>query len=310
MRARGAHWALVALALTTSARTDAFVRSRGPSSGGTLGPALFWCTRQPSFVVNEKGSQDAGAQASIEAVRRSFQTWTQTGCSDLAILDEGTTRQTDVGFDSGASDNQNLVVWREVDCASVVPAGASCLDDGGCNNQYGCWDHEPETIAITTTSFDNDTGEILDADIELNGAGFVFTTVDSPQCSGPARPGANDCVSTDIQNTVTHEAGHFLGLDHAPDRSSTMFASEAEGETLKRTLSDDDVQGVCAIYPTGIAASPSCSQGSINGGSGSGGGCSTGGARALGTVGALASLHALLRRRRPAAPSTTPPSRG
>ncbi len=73
----------------------------------------------------------------------------------------------------------------------------------------------------------------------------------------------------DLQNTVTHEAGHFLGLAHPceadpgtatangvpvcsghPEMTSvTMFPSASPGEISKRTLAPDDVEGVCAIYP-------------------------------------------------------------
>ncbi|HEY3447998.1 MAG TPA: myxosortase-dependent metalloprotease, MXAN_2677/MXAN_2678 family [Myxococcales bacterium] len=294
-------WSLAALALATlgPAPAGAFVRSRGTSGGnGAPGPELFWCTRKPSYVVNEKGSQNAGAQASIEAVRRSFETWAKTGCSDLSFSDQGTTARADVGYDPKAADNQDLVVWREVDCDRVVPRTDPCLSDGGCNNKYGCWDHEANTIALTTTSFDNQTGEILDADIELNGAGFEFTTADSPPCDRPPPRGSNDCVATDVQNTVTHEVGHVLGLDHSPDPSSTMFASEALGETNKRVLSADDIDGLCAIYPEGAASSPACPGASGDGGSGGGGGCSSAGAGGvLGALGLLAALGALRRRR-------------
>ena len=67
-----------------------------------------------------------------------------------------------------------------------------------------------------------------------------------------------------LQNTVTHEAGHFLGLAHPceadpgtatangvpvcsghPEMASvTMFPSASPGEISKRTLAADDVVGV------------------------------------------------------------------
>src|SRR5262249_39732614 len=55
----------------------------------------------------------------------------------------------------------------------------------------------------------------------------------------------------DLRSIFTHEAGHFLGLAHTqpehPD--ATMFATYLPGETTKRTLSTDDVCGICAAYP-------------------------------------------------------------
>src|SRR5204862_6586571 len=79
----------------------------------------------------------------------------------------------------------------------------------------------------------------------------------------------------DLQNTLTHEFGHLLGLDHncygSADRSrgidqnghavpdcnrappavqeATMYASVMRGDVARRDLSADDIDGVCAIYP-------------------------------------------------------------
>ena len=53
-----------------------------------------------------------------------------------------------------------------------------------------------------------------------------------------------NCVSIDVQNTITHEAGHTLGLDHSADPSATMAASAPAGETSKRVLQPDEVAGI------------------------------------------------------------------
>jgi uncharacterized protein (TIGR03382 family) len=169
-------------------------------------------------------------------------------------------------------------------------------------------------IALTTSTFVVSTGEIVDADIELhewNGgtasAGYYFTCVDAPACGRGVRGNPN-CVSMDLANTVTHEVGHFLGLDHvcsyqntSCDPNATMAPNALEGETSKRSLGADDVEGVCSIYPAGQATSstagclgdttpPQTPQ------SGGGGGCSTAGTG--GAVLAAAALLLLRRRRR------------
>jgi MYXO-CTERM domain-containing protein len=61
-----------------------------------------------------------------------------------------------------------------------------------------------------------------------------------------------------VRNTVTHEVGHFLGLDHTPIEAATMFATAPRGETAKRDLHQDDIDGLCAIYPQGQQGGKSC----------------------------------------------------
>jgi hypothetical protein len=103
-------------------------------------------------------------------------------------------------------------------------------------------------------------------------------------------------VRMDVQNTVTHETGHSLGLDQSPDPNATMYASAPFGETSKRALGSDDIQGICAIYPRG--ANPvSCVPET---GSGGGCGCSqaqTGPGAALGALLLLLQINRRSRRR-------------
>jgi hypothetical protein len=58
-----------------------------------------------------------------------------------------------------------------------------------------------------------------------------------------------NCVATDVQNTATHEFGHFLGLAHPPVEAATMYAYAPPGQTSKRILNQDDINGICDIYP-------------------------------------------------------------
>jgi hypothetical protein len=135
-------------------------------------------------------------------------------------------------------------------CIDVVSPGAPCHAQGTCANTYDCWDYSAGTLAITTTTFNVRTGRLYDSDLEMNASVHIFTTVDSPPC---ANLGETGCVSTDVQNTVTHELGHALGLDHSPDSRSTMFAGAELGETSKRVLDDGSVEFVCTAYPAGGA---------------------------------------------------------
>jgi hypothetical protein len=93
-----------------------------------------------------------------------------------------------------------------------------------------------ENIALTTVTFDRDTGEIFDADMEINTAEYDITTGD-----------AN--VDYDLLSILTHEAGHFLGLAHSDDQEATMFAVYSAGSTDFRSLSPDDDAAICDAYP-------------------------------------------------------------
>ena len=105
------------------------------------------------------------------------------------------------------------------------------------------WPHSDEynTLALTTVTFDTDTGEILDADMEINTKQHSIVTT-TPVPSG----------SYDLESIITHEAGHFLGLAHTPDDSAVMYALYKPGSA---TLTPDDVAGICAVYAPGGARS-------------------------------------------------------
>ncbi len=276
--------AAAALALVASPAA-AYVRSATPS-----GLCLWWSTRAVHYEMNDftvnGASQVCGAppvDASFQKhVTDSFATWgaaaTSSGpCTDLSPVFDGPTPSTATGLDC-----RNLVVFRRGSCSGLVPASDPCrlwdVNQGStvnCADAYNCWDtgdpfHEDSRIiALTTVSYVDRTGEIVDADMELNawaGAGtssppgYYFTCVDPPAstCTSPGQP---NCIDVDVQNTVTHEAGHVFGLAHtqsqycvpvAPvDGAATMCANASLGETAKRTLAPDDVNGICSIYPAG-----------------------------------------------------------
>ena len=57
---------------------------------------------------------------------------------------------------------------------------------------------------------------------------------------------------TDVQNTVTHELGHAIGLAHSPVVEATMYYQQtSSGEITKRDLAADDIDAICTLYATG-----------------------------------------------------------
>lgn len=92
------------------------------------------------------------------------------------------------------------------------------------------------TLAITIITFNPETGEIFDADVEVNSQQVPLTTGD-------------EGVQFDLASIVTHEAGHFLGLSHSREPEAAMRERYAPGTRTLRQLSEDDQAGMCAIYP-------------------------------------------------------------
>ncbi len=266
------------LALVTAAPAQAFVRS----TAGQGGPCLFWSTRGHAYQIDAKGTPDVPGSTAFDAVDKSFAAWAGIACSDLVFPNLGLSKEPNdrrIGYVSGAF-NRNLVLWRTANCSQGgAPPNDPCQTAGGCGNTYDCWDHGDSVIAVTTTTFNRTTGEIYDADIELNdalhsdGSKFQFTTVDSgPTCSSN---GQSNCVAYDIENTVTHEAGHSIGLGHSADQTATMFAFAPEGDTSKRALHPDDTAAICVMYPKG-ARTATCLGDPVtlvSGASSDGGGC-------------------------------------
>jgi MYXO-CTERM domain-containing protein len=75
---------------------------------------------------------------------------------------------------------------------------------------------------------------------------------------------------------MTHEAGHFLGLDHTKDQRAIMRIALDPGDE-QTYLGEDDIAGICAIYPPRRKAplcdyeprggfSPACVDGGLRGG--------------------------------------------
>lgn len=233
------HVALAALlVLTSGALAQAYCRSRTVREAAcdevdeagcrSCGKVLFWRSRCVGFSMQE----DASRQVSYDAVERAatagFARWATAPCAGgAASIDArnlGPVSCSAVGFNTRAP-NQNTITFRDGAWRPDDPAALP----GGLRG---------ETIALTTTSYSTRTGELVGADMEVNSSQFSFTA------SG--QPAAN---SFDLEAVITHEAGHFLGLAHTPDRSAVMYAGGEPGRTLQRDLKADDIAAICDAYP-------------------------------------------------------------
>jgi len=180
---------------------------------------LRWFEPRLSFVIDSQESQEVSFDVAEEQIVGSFAVWSQLNCGGTTTSFDfeygGVVSGRSVGFDSvNREDNENLVVWIQ---------------------SANEWLHPPAVLALTSLTYDTKIGEIVDADIEINDAGFVFSA---------------DATSSeiDLRNTLVHEVGHVLGLDHSQEPVATMFDKAPPGEIKKRDLELDDIEGFCALY--------------------------------------------------------------
>jgi hypothetical protein len=93
---------------------------------------------------------------------------------------------------------------------------------------------DEDALALTTVSFNAQSGVIYDADIEVNGLRALSIDL------------AVDPRGYDLRSILTHEAGHFLGLAHSPSPDATMWKYYDPGSV---DLDHDDIDAICAVYP-------------------------------------------------------------
>jgi uncharacterized protein (TIGR03382 family) len=178
---------------------------------------LRWFSDTVRFEVSETSAQGIETAALITLAQQGLGAWEDATKCTPNIVFSGTTTDKDGSFEVSC-DNNNVVVFI-LDTDQWAGKGFSYLE-----------------IAKTTLMISEENGEIVDADIELNAGGFIFST------------GNPNNQTIDLLNTLTHEAGHFLGMDHSSDKAATMYAHAPPEETTKRSLEQDDIDGACALY--------------------------------------------------------------
>jgi len=106
------------------------------------------------------------------------------------------------------------------------------------------WSQDPSLLALTYV-WSNPQGEIIGFDLAVNATDHSWAT--------DGRADAND-----LMNTLSHEIGHALGIDHSPDVTlATMYPSSPAGELHKRDLHDDDVAAAVYLYANESDVEPS-----------------------------------------------------
>jgi hypothetical protein len=307
MRASSATWLAscgIAVSLLLSARADAYCRTSScngqttgtqcePPRATDCGVELSWRSPCLTYSLQQDASKRASLDLAGDVLDQAFATWMSAACPGGGSPRIRITRGANVGCReqeyNQEQGNANAIIFR--DEGWPYPNGAS-------------------TLALTTVTYNLDTGEIYDADIEVNSRDVDFTSGD-------------EGVVFDLRSILTHEAGHFLGLSHSVDQSATMFADYKQESVNLRDLEADDIAAICATYPAGEAIPATCDstprhgfsgacaeavaaeeQGCCTVAAGAGGGRSRPAAVVLGLALALATGARRRLRRRPAASGT------
>jgi hypothetical protein len=197
------------------------------------GAPVHWDGETTTVVVDPSFAR-LGPGA-IDAATRAFAAWSEVQGAGApgVVLTEGAADE--VGYREGA-DNKSTLRYEP---DGYAPAGGA--------------------LAITVLTFDG-AGKIVDADIVINGGGsHGFAVLPDPDPSA-TDPSAATGGPYDVEDVLTHEAGHFFGLAHNDGSvDATMYFATARGETKKRDLSPDDEAGFRSLYPEVRSFTAACS---------------------------------------------------
>lgn len=221
-RALGA-WLFVSL-LATSGVAHAFrTASDLPELAGS--GVVRWDRDLVEYRVDLEGLRGVSFTAVERAVREGLGVWEEAGCSSLRFVQVGG------GSSPESGDSFNDIGFvRESWVRAGFPAEAVGATDVLYREQPdGSW-------------------QIVEADVWLNAWDYDWTT------------GADNVAAGihAVQPAIAHEAGHMLGLLHSNEGAPIMAPFYASDAT---TLRDDDLAGVCFLYPAASSCS-GCPRGS------------------------------------------------
>lgn len=188
----------------------------------TQGLPLYWKNACVGFAMQKSASTQISFDDAVQNLTAAFAKWKGASCPstsgsssvsiEVRYLGAATCDQVQYNRDTSIG-NANVIMFRD-----------------------GAWPHDDpnNTIALTTVTYDPTTGELFDADMEINSNQQKFSLADPP----PA-----DKIG--FLAAITHEAGHFLGMAHTNDTSATMFA---QYKPSMSNLASDDIAGICSVY--------------------------------------------------------------
>ena len=180
------------------------------------GDVVRWA-KPLQMVLDARVGAQLGEPGAEKAIRAAFQNLDEaTPYLEVSVtVGEGKP----LGYVVGAADNQNSIL---------------ALED---------WPYSEGALAVTLVTLNARTNELLDADLAFNIEKHHFRVLpDSVK---------DERRYDDVQNTITHELGHVLGLMHNnATEDLVMYPSAPPGELIKRSLKIDDRDGLLSLYGT------------------------------------------------------------
>ena len=204
------------LLLLWQSHASAYVLERAES-----GELVHWNQSCVTWWMEASGCGALTPEETREVLRASFQAWDEYEGMYVDFEEGGVSCVESAGLDDTGP--LNIAVWRK---------------------GLGSWPYPARVVGLTTLTFDKETGEIVDADMEFNEEDFDFSHDKEPN-------------TYDLQHAVTHEVGHILGLGHSAVRSSVMYETAGPEAWNKRRLDLDDKEGVSTNH--GIEDAPAIS---------------------------------------------------
>ncbi len=101
------------------------------------------------------------------------------------------------------------------------------------------WQHDPEELAIAFVRYEVSSGHIQSAEIVINEPLVEWRGLAVPP---------DHASGFDLQNTLTHELGHALGIGHSETREAIMYATVEANTPSSHVLFDDDIAAVLDLY--------------------------------------------------------------
>lgn len=196
----------------------------GPNcEAGNCCLVVIWRTPCVSFSIDTSTLRPDQVDEIRATVTRAFKTWMSTPCPGtrqppvLTLRDAfGPVLCGHAEYNSNQG-NANIITFRKD------------------------WPYDPIELGHTVVTYIPSSGEIVDADIEMN-ADADFTE-----------------TGFDLESVLTHEAGHFLGISHTDKPGLSIMPRIYEDPSERyRALRPDDIDALCAMYETKVVEDAVC----------------------------------------------------